>query len=373
LHIVQVLPELDSGGVERGTVEFSRYLIDQGHQSTVISHGGRLVEKLVQEGGEHILFPVHQKSLLSLRFVKPLKKIILNLNPDIVHVRSRLPAWLVWLAIGRLPKNKRPAIVTTFHGLYSINRYSEIMACGDRVIAISQCVYDYIIDSYPKTKKDKVSIVHRGVDESIFNGGYKPTNEWRECFFEQYPQCKEKPIVIMPGRITSWKGHEDFIDVVVRLKNKGATFHALIIGGADSNKQHYLNKLKQQVETLDLQNDITFVGHRSDIHNIYSLSSAVCNLSNRPEPFGRTVIEALALGVPVVAYNNGGPAESLKACFPEGLAPYKDNEKVADIILTCLKNESLRDKSNRINLSKEFTLDIQANKTLAVYQQALSD
>jgi glycosyltransferase involved in cell wall biosynthesis len=371
LHIVQVLPELDSGGVERGTVEFSRYLIDKSHQSTVISHGGRLVEQLTQEGGTHILFPVHQKSLLSLRFVKSLRKLILNLKPDVVHVRSRLPAWLIWLAIGRLPKNKRPAIVTTFHGLYSINRYSEIMVCGDRVIAISQCVYDYIVKAYPKTKKDKVSIVHRGVDESIFNCDYKPADEWCERFFEKYPQCKEKPIVVMPGRITSWKGHENFINVVERLKKKGVTFHALIVGGADNNKQRYLNKLKQQVHTLDLDNEITFVGHRSDIHNIYAIASAVCNLSNRPEPFGRTVIEALALGTPVIAYNNGGPAESLKTCFPEGLAPYKDNEQVANIILSCLRDKNLG--KQRINLSEEFTLGVQASKTLAVYQQALSD
>ncbi|MGH1439307.1 MAG: glycosyltransferase family 4 protein [Cellvibrionaceae bacterium] len=367
LHIVQVLPELNSGGVERGTVEFSRYLIEHGHQSTVISHGGRLVDQLIQEGGEHVAFPVHKKSLLSLRFVKPLRKLILSLNPDVVHVRSRLPAWLIWLAIGRLPKNKRPALVSTFHGLYSINRYSEIMGCGDKVIAISQCVYDYISTHYPKVSSDKISIVHRGVDQSIFNTEYRPNNEWRQQFFNDFPQCKDKPLIIMPGRITSWKGHEDFIDVMARLKKRNVSCHGVIVGGAENTKHSYFDQIKNRVQSLGLSDMITFVGHRSDIHNIYTQAKVVCNLSNRPEPFGRTVIEALALGVPVVAYDSGGPAESLRACFPQGLAPYKDNERVADIIESCLREDSIL-----IHLPKEFTLADQAEKTLALYQQAIN-
>jgi len=366
LYIIQILPELNSGGVERGTVEFSRYLIEHGHRSTVISHGGRLVEQLLQEGGEHIAFPVHKKSLLSLRFVKPLRKLILKLNPDVVHVRSRLPAWLIWLAIGRLPKAKRPAIVSTFHGLYSVNRYSEIMGCGDKVIAISQCVYDYISKHYPKVSSDKVSIVHRGVDQSIFNTEYQPDSEWRQQFFNDFPQCKDKPLIVMPGRITSWKGHADFIDVMATLKERGVNCHGFIVGGAEISKLAYLDQLKNKVQALALNDMVTFAGHRSDIHNIYTQAKVVCNLSNRPEPFGRTVIEALALSVPVVAYDSGGPAESLRACFPQGLAPYKDNERVADIIASCL-----REKSISINLPKEFTLADQAKKTLALYQQAL--
>lgn len=362
-----MLPELNSGGVERGTVEFSRYLVNRGHQSTVISNGGLLLEQLLDEGGRHIAFPVHKKSLLSLRFVRPLRKLLLDLNADVVHIRSRMPAWLVWLAIGKLPKAKRPAIVSTFHGLYSSNRYSEIMGCGDQVIAISQCVYDYIREHYPRINSNKVSIVHRGVDEKLFNRDYKPDTAWSNDFYARYPQCQNKPLIVMPGRITSWKGHKDFIAVMAELKKRGITCHGLVVGGADESKQRYFEELIQEVNSLELGDMITFAGHHSDIHNIYSQASVVCNLSNRPEPFGRTVIEALALGTPVVAYNSGGPAESLQACFPQGLAPYKDYQKVADIIAECINGTAAN-----ITLVKEFTLSTQAEKTLAVYQQALA-
>lgn len=366
LKIVQVLPELNSGGVERGTVEFSRYLVNRGHQSTVISNGGRLVEQLQLEGGEHISLPVHKKSLFSLRQVKPLRQLILQKQPDIIHVRSRMPAWLVWLALRRIPKNKRPKLVSTFHGLYSINRYSEIMACGDGIIAISQCVYDYIVKNYPRIDPKKISIVHRGVDASIFNTDYHEPTQWRKTFFLENPECVDKPLVVMPGRISSWKGHEDFIDVMAILKENKVDCVGLIVGDADPKKQPYLSSLKEKVSHLGLNDSVKFLGHRSDIHNIYCLASVVCNLSNRPEPFGRTVIEALSLGVPVVAYDNGGPAESLKECFPFGLVPYRNLEKVASTVSDCINK-----KNSEIIFADQFTLAVQAEKTLTLYQQAL--
>ncbi len=366
MHIVQVLPGLNSGGVERGTVEFSRYLVEHGHHSTVISSGGPLSELLVEHGAQHFSFPVHKKSLFSLRWVRPLRKLLLDLDADVVHVRSRLPAWLVWLAIGRLPPSQRPALVSTFHGLYSVNRYSEIMGCGDQVIAISQCVYDYIEKYYPRIKKEKIRIIHRGVDESLFNQDYQPSNEWVEQFYVQYPACQNIPLVVMPGRLTSWKGHRDFIEVMAALKRRGLSCHGLIVGGAESSKQSYLEELKRYVLDQKLEDVITFIGHSDEIQNFYKLATVVCNLSNRPEPFGRTVIEALALGIPVVAYDNGGPAESLRACFPEGLAPYKDIEKAADVVTQCISG-----KVSPIILPEEFTLAYQARQTLAVYQRAL--
>jgi glycosyltransferase involved in cell wall biosynthesis len=366
LHIVQILPELNVGGVERGTIEFSRYLVEHGHRSTVISNGGHLSDLLLQHDAQHITFPVHKKSLFSICRVRPLRKQLLTLNADIVHVRSRLPAWLVWLAIGRLPVSQRPAIITTFHGLYSTGRYSEIMGSGDQVIAISQCVYDYILRYYPRVNKEKIRIIHRGVDENVFNKDYQIPTDWLSYFYSKYSRCKDIPLVVMPGRITSWKGHRDFIEIMRRLKASERVCHGLIVGDADSSKQVYVDALKKEVADAGLEDMITFVGHCSDIQNIYKLAAVVCNLSNRPEPFGRTVIEALALGVPVVAYDIGGPVESLRACFPEGLTPYKDYEKTANVIAQCISG-----KLPAIVLPKEFTLTYQAQQTLAVYQRAL--
>ena len=369
MKVVQVLPELNAGGVERGTVEFARWLIAKGHQATVISHGGSLVPQLQSQGCEYIHFPVHKKSLWSLRHIRPLRQLLLSLDADIIHVRSRLPAWLVWLAIGRLPRAQRPALVSTFHGLYSRNRYSEIMGCGDRVIAISQCVYDYILQSYPRIDKDKISIIHRGVDEGVFSQSDPQsdpqTRTWREALFRDYPQLKDKPIILMPGRITPWKGHSDFLAIIHQLKQQGIDCHGVIAGAAAPSKQHYEQQLKNECLALGLDQHISFIGHRNDIHQLYQLARVVCNLSQHPEPFGRTVIEALALGTPVVAYNVGGPAESLRSCFPEGLAPEQDQQAVLAIIKNVLHT------TPTILLPEEFTLNRQAAKTLAVYQQAL--
>ena len=134
MKVLQVLPNLDSGGVERGTVEFARELVARGHQSIVMSNGGRLVKQLQAEGSRHIELPVHHKSLRSLRLVRPLRRLLAELQPDIIHVRSRLPAWLIFLAWRKLPRATRPRLVSTFHGLYSVNFYSAVMARAEQII-----------------------------------------------------------------------------------------------------------------------------------------------------------------------------------------------------------------------------------------------
>ena len=362
---MQVLPELNAGGVERGTVEFANYLVAKGHRSIVISHGGSQVALLEQQGSEHIHFPVHKKSLLSLRHVRRLRCLLKQLEADIIHVRSRLPAWLVWLAIGKQPRSTRPALVSTFHGLYSINRYSEIMGCGDQVIAISQCVADYIANNYPRIAQQKVSIVPRGVDVAVFNSHHQPSRQWCDDFFSQYPQLVGQRLILLPGRLSAWKGHEQFMTMIKALKQRGVACHGLIVGGPTPGKEQYQQALKDKVLAENLGEDITFTGHRSDIENIYTLSSIVCNLSQHPEPFGRTVIEALAMKIPVLAFNVGGPAESLQDCLPQGLVPVNDTSAAVAVI------EQFLQTTPSITLPDAYTLAAQAEKTLAIYRQAI--
>ena len=132
MKIIQILPELSSGGVERGTLELASHLVETGHESIVISGGGRLVERLTTSGSRHISLPVGKKSPLSLRLVRPLRELFRREAPDIIHLRSRVPAWLSWLAWRKLPVSSRPRLVTTVHGFYSVSRWSEIMCCGER-------------------------------------------------------------------------------------------------------------------------------------------------------------------------------------------------------------------------------------------------
>ncbi|MCG8671664.1 MAG: glycosyltransferase, partial [Pseudomonadales bacterium] len=285
LKIIQILPALNAGGVERGTVEFARELVKKGHTSIVISNGGQLAKQLEAEGSQHIELPVHRKSLRSLLWVGKLRKTIEELAPDIVHVRSRIPAWMTYLALRKSPKAQRPGVVSTFHGLYSINAYSAIMGKADRVIAISDCVQDYITNNYA-VDPAIITRIFRGLDPSAFNAN-ACTQEWLNSFYEQYPHLNGKSVILMPGRLTRWKGQEAFIQMMSHLIKQSPDCHGVIVGEAESNKQHYLDELKDLQKQLNLQEHLTFTGHRSDIHALYGLAKVTCHMSNKPEPFGR--------------------------------------------------------------------------------------
>ena len=363
LKILQVLPALNGGGVERGTLEFARELVNKGHTSMVLSNGGRMVPELEREGSTHYQLPVHKKTLLSLRWVRPVRRLILELKPDIIHVRSRLPAWIVWLAWRGIPEAQRPGLVTTFHGMYSVNPYSAVMAKGQRIIAISQCVKAYILKNYP-VSEDTIRLVHRGVDLNGFTQ-QQATAAWRKGLHQQYPTLKGKQIILMPGRLTRWKGQEQFIEMMALLIKLNPDCHGVVVGDAEATKRHYRKELKDKVDALGLNDDITFVGHRSDMQSFYALAKVVCHMSNKPEPFGRTVTEALAVGTPVVGFDRGGASESLQACFPQGLVEPDNLEQFSERV-----NQQL-DFNGEIKLPQAFLLAQQVKLTLAAYRELL--
>ncbi len=364
LKVVQVLPELNAGGVERGTVEFARELAQAGHDSIVISNGGRQVARLEGEGSQHIAMPVHKKALSSFLQVRPMRRLLEELKPDIIHVRSRLPAWIVWLAWRKMNPATRPKLISTFHGMYSVNAYSAIMAKSEQIISISDCVSAYIRTNY-SVAPDKLTRIYRGLDRHAF-GHESSIGEWKASLLLDYPQFKDKKLILMPGRLTRWKGQEAFLEMMRQLVAMDSRCHGVVIGEAEPNKEHYLQELTDQCSRLGLDDNVTFVGHRSDINNFYRSSAVTCHMSNKAEPFGRTVPEALASGVPVVAYERGGASESLKAGFPEGLVPADDISKFAH------KVADLLDAEVRIQLPNEFYLDFQARETLNVYYRALN-
>jgi glycosyltransferase involved in cell wall biosynthesis len=359
---VQLLPALSAGGVERGTVEFARELVKLGHRSTVISSGGTMVNQLQQEGSQHITLPIHKKSLSSLFKVKALRSTLVELKPDVVHVRSRVPAWLTHLALRKWPLAKKPARLSTFHGLYSVNAYSAIMAKADHIIAISDCVRDYIFEHY-NVPKENVTRIYRGLDAEQFN--QRVGN--RQQLEQQHPQLNGKDIILMPGRLTRWKGQEDFISMMKHLIKLAPNCHGLIVGAAEANKQHYQQELEQLCADSGLTQHITFTGHRSDINQLYRISAVTCHMSTKAEPFGRTVPEALASGCPVVAYDRGGASESLINCFPQGLVAPDDTTAFAQRVAKII-NQPKTD----ILLPSEFFLNAQTQNTLSVYRRVLA-
>ncbi len=362
LTVVQILPALASGGVERGTLEVGAYLAAKGHRSIVISAGGRMVKQLEEQGSEHIKWPIGKKSLLTLKLVNRLRQFLEKERVDILHVRSRFPAWIAYLAWKEMDPKTRPALVTTVHGPYSVSPYSEVMTKGERVIVISEMIRDYVIKHY-QVNQDRLRLIYRGVDDEDFSYGYKPKKAWLKKWYQQYPHTKDKALLVLPARITKWKGQTDFIDLVAQLKKHDNNFHALIVGEVKKGKAAYLKKLTKKVGQLGLTESITFTGHREDLKEIMAISKIVYSLSLEPEAFGRTTIEALTLGVPVIGYAHGGVSEQLAALLPEGLV------EVGNVAEATMLTLSWLHQPPKVAKNALFSLSQMLEKTLSVYQE----
>ncbi|PAV25870.1 glycosyl transferase [Tamilnaduibacter salinus] len=365
MRVVQVLPALWSGGVERGTVDSAIELAKRGHEAIVVSNGGPLVTHLEDAGVRHIQRPVHRKSPRSFGQIAPMRRLLRELAPDIVHVRSRMPAWITRLARQTLPAPERPALISTFHGMHSVSGYSAIMAKSDHIIAVSDCVRRYVLDNY-RVHPDDLTTIQRGVDPAVFYPSV-PDERWRQQLEADYPALAGKRIILMPGRLSRWKGQHAFLEAMARVFQREPDCHGLLVGGADPGKQHYEQELRTHARALGVEDQIHFLGPREDMANLYRRATIVCHLSSRPEPFGRTVTEALACGTPVVAYRRGGAAESLKACFPQGLVPPDDVNAVVDRL-----HHMLRHPPSIAPLPAPFHLESQVDATIAVYGQILA-
>ena len=361
LTVVQMLPALESGGVEKGTLEVGKYLVGHGHRSIVISAGGRMVAQLEREGSEHIAWPVGAKRLSTLRYIWKLREFLAREQPDILHLRSRLPAWIGYRAWKGLPSGRRPHLVTTVHGPYTPGRYSSVMVRGERVIAISNMIREYILKNYPWVDPAIIRVIPRGVDPQAYPHGYQPPAEWLAKWRAQYPQLAGKYVITLPGRLTRWKGQEDFIRIIAGLKQRGLPAHGVLVGDAHPRKQYYADELRTQARAAGLESDITFTGHRDDVKEIMAVSNVVLSLSLDPEAFGRVSLEALTLGVPVAAYDHGGVAEQLAAVFPEGRIPVGDTQAAE------AKLARWHTQAPAVPANHPFTLERMLRSTLETY------
>lgn len=362
LTVVQILPELETGGVERGTLEIAAELVKRGHRSIVVSSGGRLVDLLINNGSEHTTIPVGKKSPLTLRYISKLREFFEKENVDIIHARSRFPAWISYMALKSLPSDKRPRFITTVHGPYSVNAYSKIMTRGERVIAVSEYIRQYILDNFPDTDEKKIIVIHRGVASCLFPYGFRPAQDWVKTWQAQHPGLSGKFIITFPARITRWKGHEDFLNIMNELKINKIPVHGLVVGGPHPRRQVFYDHLINTVNSMNLNNEITFIGHRNDVKEIMSISDVVLSLAKEPEAFGRTILESLCLGVPVIAYDHGGAKEILGEIFPEGKIQPNDTAAVCYLITKFYNSPP---KVPDIN---PFTLESMLNKTMRLYE-----
>lgn len=375
LTVLQLLPALESGGVERSTLEIADALVRAGHRALVISAGGRLLPALLDIGAEHFTLDIGRKSPMTLRHVRALRALCLREHIDIVHARSRLPAWIGRFALRGLPQGARPEaskprFVTTVHGLNSPSRYSAVMAMGERVICVSRTVRDYVLRHYPATDPAVVRVIPRGIDPTAFPRAPLPDRAARARVAATHPQLGgDGPLLLMPGRGTRLKGHADALSLLAALRGDGIDARLWMPGARDPARAGYIAELETRASSLGIADAVAITAPTHAIVEAYAASDLVLQLSRKPESFGRTVIEALSVGRPVLGWTHGGVGELLEALWPAGaIAPF-----VADALHAAaralLANPAPLPGTIASAILTDYSLQAMQDATLAVYAE----
>ena len=308
-RVLQVLPRLVSGGVERGTIEVSAALCAAGWQSFVASAGGKMVYELTRHGAAHVALPLAAKNPLTIaRNVGRLAALIERLDIDLVHVRSRAPAWSAWAAARRTRRH----FVTTFHNAYGAGSrwrrwYNSVMGRGERVIAISHFVAAHAIATYGLAP-ERVRVIQRGVDLGRFDPRrVAPDRLVRLAAAWRLPD--DRPVIMLPGRLTRWKGQLDLVEAIAGL---GRTDLCCLLVGSDEGRPAYRRELEAVIARRGLGGVFHVLGDCDDMPAAFMLADVVVSASRRPEGFGRVIVEAQAMGRPVIATDHGGARETVR-------------------------------------------------------------
>lgn len=367
MHIVQALVSLNLGGSELVATELSEFITAQGHQVTVIAADGPLGERVRSSGAQLLDWPIGKKRLSTLRYISRLSHWLEQEQPDVLHVHSRLPAWICYLAIRRLDPAQRPVFISSMHGHYSVSRYSAVMAAGDRVIAVSDHIRDYTLHNYPRARPARVDTVHGGVSHREFVHGYHPNQAWFEQAYQDFPELEGRRLLCLPGRLSRYKGHPDFIELTARLLPEFPDLQAVVVGKARPGSR-YRDELEGLAKRYGIPDRISFVGARTDMREWLSASEIVFSLcADPPEAFGRTVPEALHLGIPVIGWNHGGVQEVLSEVFPRGAVTPGNRSLLVDRAREFLRQRPVVARSDAFGLRESM------QKTMAVYHQAMAD
>ena len=381
-NILQIIPSLKSGGIERGVVEINNYLVKNGFNSFVLSSGGKMVYQIEQGGGRHITMDVATKNPFKMFMnIFKIRKIIKENNIDLVHVRSRAPAWSAYFACKKI---KCP-LVSTVHGNYSVGNflfswlkrfYNSSMVRADKIICVSNYIKEYAYKNYrifrKKLEAGNVEVIHRGVDVDLFN----PSNVSQEriiALIDKMQVANDLPIILLPGRLTEWKGQLYFMDVLSMVKNKN--YLCLIVGDAKDHED-YLNKLKDKIKEKHLESLVKIEDNISDMSAGYMLADIVVSTSIKGEAFGRVVPEAQAMKKMVIATSIGGSLETIIDDKTGWLVDPNNKKKFAEIIDKVL-NMSREEKAKmgevaRQHIVDNYTTEKMCSKTINLYNKMLN-
>ena len=355
MNILQILPSLDVGGVETGTIDLARYLVRKGHKAIVISGGGRLVKELDKIGARHYTLPVGKKSLFSMiKMVRRVSDIIRNEDIDIVHVRSRVPALIAFIAC----RITNRVFLTTAHGYYKKHALSTVMSWGRFVIVPSNIIAKHMVNDF-SVPYERIRFIPRGVDLNTFR------------FREPRTYVQKGFTVGIVSRITPLKGHAVFIKAVSLLYRKIPNLKVVIVGSAP--KEKYIEDLRLLVRRLGLTRTIEFTGAQGDIPSVMLRLDCLVSATITPEAFGRAIVEAQASGIPVVSTRVGGVVDIIEDEKTGLFCNVEDHKDMADKIFRLYQDKKLWTnlaKEGRRRVEENFNLDLMMTKTLAVYEES---
>ena len=360
MKILQILPELNVGGVETGTLDLSRHLVRLGHKSVVVSAGGRLVKDLESAGAKHYTLPVNKKSIVTMfKMIPKLVDIINQEEIDIVHARSRVPAWIAYFACRR----SRAVLITTCHGYYKKHFFSFVMGWAKRVIAISNVIARHMIDDFA-VPHDRIRLIPRSVDLEKFR------------YLDPRDKRKEDFNVGIIGRITPLKGHLYFIKAMAHIYRQVPRLKIWIVGDAPASKESYKEELQVLVRRLGLWHCTEFLGTQRDIPGIMEHLDLVVLSTTTHEAFGRVVVEAQAAGVPVVATRVGGVIDIIEDGKNGLLVPPADPRSMSEAVMRIFKDpqlaRTLAEKAY-LKVKEKYNVELMVKNTLDVYREALSN
>ncbi|MGB1076726.1 MAG: glycosyltransferase family 4 protein [Bdellovibrionales bacterium] len=370
--VMQIIPELGTGGAEQGCIDIADALVQAGARAIVVSNGGSRLHELARTGATHIDLPVHSKNpLVMWQNIRRIRRIINEHKVDIVHVRSRAPAWSALKAC----EGTNAHYMTTCHNPYNFHNsakkfYNSAMTKGERVIAISHHVAQYMHEHYGLDERT-MRLIPRGIPMDRFHPSLvtserlvKLTKEWR------IPEGKN--IIMLPGRLTRWKGHSDLIEAISIIKRKDV--FGLIIG-PDKGHTEYRTELENLIREKGLESSIRMVDQCNDMPAAYMLASVAVCPSTSPEGFGRVPVEAQAMGRPIVATNHGGAMETIIHGETGWLVPVNSPQRLAQAIEEALsltpEQRALLATRAMHHVAENFTKDLMASRTLDVYAELL--
>ena len=371
--VMQVLPRLGTGGVERGTVDIAAALVAAGWRAVVVSEGGPLSHQVERAGALHVRLPVHAKNpIVMARNALALRRLIDRHDIDIVHARSRSPAFSAFAAARRA----RRRFVTTFHGTYDTGTpaklwYSAIMTRGDRIVAISDFIARHIQSTYG-VDGARIATIHRGIDTARFDPE-QVSAERMVSLATQWRLPDGVPVVMMPGRLSRWKGHRVFVEALARLGRDDV--RCLIVGVAEGSVR-YRRELDALIEARGLRPIVHMIDRCEDMPAAYMMADVVVSAATEPEAFGRVAAEAQAMGRPVIAADHGGARETVVPSETGWLVPPSDADALAATIAVALALETgHRERLGqlaRAHIVANFTVELMRARTLDLYRELLA-